>query len=78
MKTDILQWLRCPHCESELALGIDAGDAADVSRGTLACLGCEATYPIVHGVPRFLGPVADPRLRAVPLTMGARDLRRPA
>lgn len=55
MKTDLLQWLCCPRCKSDLGLTTTTGDDVSVTGGTLTCTGCQATYPIVRGVPRFVG-----------------------
>lgn len=54
MKSDLLQWICCPGCKSDLALTVTDGDATTVTEGALACTGCAETYPIVRGVPRFV------------------------
>lgn len=55
MKTDLLQWLCCPRCRRELIMAVTTGDTATVTEGTLTCTGCDTAYPIVRGVPRFVG-----------------------
>ncbi len=55
MKTDLLQWICCPRCRRELTMTVTRGDAVTVTDGTLACTECGAAYPIVRGVPRFVG-----------------------
>lgn len=54
MKIDLLEWICCPDCKSGLALAVTTGDATTVTEGTLACAACQASYPIVRGVPRFV------------------------
>jgi SAM-dependent methyltransferase/uncharacterized protein YbaR (Trm112 family) len=54
VKSDLLQWICCPGCKSDLALTVTDGNATSVTEGTLACTGCAETYPIVRGVPRFV------------------------
>jgi uncharacterized protein YbaR (Trm112 family)/ubiquinone/menaquinone biosynthesis C-methylase UbiE len=53
MKTELLQILRCPHCQSQLRLQ-RATDGTDVDSGELECQSCARTYPIVQGVPRMV------------------------
>jgi SAM-dependent methyltransferase/uncharacterized protein YbaR (Trm112 family) len=55
VKSDLLQWICCPACKNDLALTVTRGDDATVTEGTLACTACDARYPIVRGVPRFVG-----------------------
>ncbi len=56
MKLTLLDWLRCPECGApvNLAPGHDAADG-EVHAGSLRCAACPATYPIVRGIPRFVG-----------------------
>ncbi|HMF61124.1 MAG TPA: methyltransferase domain-containing protein, partial [Vicinamibacterales bacterium] len=55
MKRDLLQWICCPACRNDFALEVSSGDATAVAEGTLTCTACEASYPILRGVPRFVG-----------------------
>lgn len=55
MKRDLLQWICCPACRNDFALTVSSGDATVVAEGTLTCTACEASYPILRGVPRFVG-----------------------
>lgn len=54
MHIDVLKWICCPSCKSDLALTVVAGDASSVTDGTLVCACCQTTYPILRGVPRFV------------------------
>jgi SAM-dependent methyltransferase/uncharacterized protein YbaR (Trm112 family) len=51
MNPVLLQYLACPACGSDL-VGDFALDA-EVTSGTLSCVGCRRTFPIVRGVPRM-------------------------
>lgn len=58
MRRTLVDILRCPECAHTLALSTadDQADAlAEVESGTLLCAGCQATYPIVRSIPRFVG-----------------------
>jgi SAM-dependent methyltransferase len=54
VKSDLLQWICCPGCKSDLALTVTDGDATTVTEGALTCTVCAESYPIVRGVPRFV------------------------
>jgi SAM-dependent methyltransferase len=54
MKRRLLELLACPTCKGHLTLGSEQADGEDTVTGTLACLPCCATYPIVAGIPRFV------------------------
>ncbi len=54
MKIDVLQYLACPECKGDLALKDDTTRVGQVDRGVLQCGGCDAKYPIEHGVPVFV------------------------
>jgi SAM-dependent methyltransferase len=52
----LLQWLCCPACKSDLSLKSPMLDhSGTVVEGELRCGGCSRLYPIVRGVPRFVG-----------------------
>ncbi len=50
-----LQYLVCPDCQEDLVFG-DCPEADDmhVETGSLLCDACQAEFPIVRGVPRFV------------------------
>ena len=54
MKRSLLEYLVCPRCQIDLACQITAEQADDIEQGWLHCRQCEARYPIVAGVPRFV------------------------
>lgn len=56
MKHALLAVLRCPECATSLSLVAgEQSAAADVDSGALRCDGCGTVYPIVRGIPRFVG-----------------------
>ena len=55
MKPRLLELLVCPACKAELILRAEGAAGGDVQTGTLTCSGCAAAYPIVRGIPRFVG-----------------------
>jgi SAM-dependent methyltransferase len=55
MKPSALLIFVCPSCHGALEAHAAAEDSREIITGTLACLGCSATYPIRDGVPRFVG-----------------------
>jgi SAM-dependent methyltransferase len=56
VKPELLTWLRCPECGGTVALTTSgAQGAGDIETGTLRCATCGITYPIVRGIPRFVG-----------------------
>jgi SAM-dependent methyltransferase len=62
MRGSLLDHLACPSCGGRLAIVGSA--AAEVVEGALACASCGASYPVVHGIPRF-PTTADATLASV-------------
>lgn len=54
MKQRALTFLVCPACRADFSLSADRAEGAEVIAGLLTCRGCQVTYPIVGGVPRFV------------------------
>ncbi|HEU4522653.1 MAG TPA: methyltransferase domain-containing protein [Thermoanaerobaculia bacterium] len=54
MKPSAMQFLVCPSCRSGLHLSVSVRDEAEIITGHLRCNGCEKTYPVIRGVPRFV------------------------
>ena len=55
MKPALLDILVCPECQNALDLRAEVRKALEVLEGALRCPGCGRDYPIVAGVPRFVG-----------------------
>ena len=62
MKREILSYLVCPSCQSDLQadLRTPAPDG-EYMAGTLRCSGCGRQYPIENGVPRMVVTSQEPR-----------------
>ncbi len=55
MKINLLDILACPKCGSSLTLESEkTQDSREISEGGLTCKGCQKTYPITNGIPRFV------------------------
>ncbi len=55
MNRDLVDLLACPDCGGVLDLSIESEAESRVTAGELQCAGCEQSFPIVRGVPRFAG-----------------------
>jgi len=55
MKRSLLPMLACPRCKAGLELHARAEEGGEVAEGDLTCDGCQASYPIRGGIPRFVG-----------------------
>ncbi len=57
MQRKLLEVLGCPKCHIELTCAVtEAGADGEIESGSLACVGCGASYPITAGIPRFVAP----------------------
>ena len=65
MKPSLLELIVCPGCRGVLALRDATPEAGEVMEGTLVCVGCDRTYPVRRGVPRFTeaGPGGEETVR---------------
>jgi SAM-dependent methyltransferase/uncharacterized protein YbaR (Trm112 family) len=55
VKRDLATLLCCPDCKGDLTLIDDTPTQAEVATGGLVCPTCQETFPIVRGIPRFVG-----------------------
>jgi SAM-dependent methyltransferase len=74
MKECLLQYLACPSCGAELSLNITERDGQEIISGEMSCGGCQSTFPIRSGVPRFADPELDEAQRATAENFGAQWL----
>ncbi|MDQ6652783.1 MAG: methyltransferase domain-containing protein [Acidobacteriota bacterium] len=57
MKRKLLDYLRCPSCSGAILLAsVARSENTEIIEGLLACNGCERTFPITRGIPRFAAP----------------------
>ena len=55
MREQHLVHLCCPKCRSDLRIGnVERRREDRIEAGSLACTGCDAVYPVVDSVPRFV------------------------
>jgi len=55
LKARALDFLVCPRCQEALELESRSAQGAEILEGMLRCRACGRAYPIVRGVPRFVG-----------------------
>jgi SAM-dependent methyltransferase len=50
-----LSHLCCPSCRGDVAIrNVSAGDGHLIQDGVLRCVDCDAKYPVIAGIPRFV------------------------
>ncbi|OQW92021.1 MAG: hypothetical protein BWK78_02930 [Thiotrichaceae bacterium IS1] len=61
MKDTLLHLLCCPICQGDLQIHATTNISSDdhVMEGHLQCSSCNAHYPIVRGIPRFVSNSAS-------------------
>jgi uncharacterized protein len=74
MKESLFQYLACPSCGAELLLNDSEHDGQEIISGELRCGGCQSTFPIRSGVPRFADPESDEAQRTTAENFGAQWL----
>lgn len=58
MRASFVDLLRCPECGGALIATVRSGTVDRIEEGTLACSACGSSFPITHGIPRFV-PAAN-------------------
>lgn len=58
MKSRLTNLLACPDCQARFRLEINAQRGDEVVSGFLRCAGCALTFPVRHGIPRFVSDEA--------------------
>jgi SAM-dependent methyltransferase len=74
MKESLFQYLACPSCGAELLLNDTEHDGQEIISGELRCGGCQSTFPIRSGIPRFADPECDEAQRTTAENFGAQWL----
>ena len=54
MNISLMEILACPYCEGKLGLHVDYEENTEILSGSLRCVKCVTTYPIVDSIPNFL------------------------
>jgi SAM-dependent methyltransferase len=55
MKPRLRELLACPRCKGDFTLRADEMNGDEVVAGTLSCPSCDTQYPVISGIPRFVG-----------------------
>jgi uncharacterized protein YbaR (Trm112 family) len=56
VQEELLDFLVCPMCKSELQLSEEKVVDKDIISGLLSCKECNEQYPITEGIPNLLPP----------------------
>lgn len=64
MKDVLLDYLVCPDCQCELDCRVEHRSGGEILEGQLRCGRCAGRYPILRGIPRFVGAQALDRSTA--------------
>lgn len=56
MKKKLMDILVCPICKGHLSLTIEEEKGEEIISGSLSCLKCNVTYPIINSIPHMLPP----------------------
>ena len=56
MKRDLVDILACPVCQGDLELNIAEENETEIVSGSLHCLKCGMSYPVVDTIPNLLPP----------------------
>lgn len=64
MKPSLLPLLSCRRCGSGFRSVPEKSEGTEVIEGRLVCEGCGAAFPIVRGIPRFVGTALEAEKKA--------------
>lgn len=53
MRTSLLALIRCPACGQALEPVAALAPQLDIQQGNLRCIGCDASYPVLRGIPHL-------------------------
>lgn len=56
MRERLLEFLQCPKCHEALECVPQFIEDEEIITGSLKCSGCEKSFPIENGIPRFVDP----------------------
>jgi len=56
LREKLLAYLVCPSCGQNLSLSVTVAQDGEIIEGSLACAGCQRSFPISRGIPRFANP----------------------
>ncbi len=56
MKKELMKILACPVCKGDLKLNAEKEEDNEIVTGSLYCVKCQHSYPIVDTIPNLLPP----------------------
>src|SRR5262250_3954744 len=74
MKESLLQYLACPTCGGNFSLAVSEREGAEILSGEFRCIGCDQTFPVSGGIPRFADVLKDEVQRETAENFGAQWL----
>jgi len=70
MKPRLLSYIVCPQCGSSFDARAEREQDGEIFDGSLQCRGCQASFPVIRGIPRFLPPELSAAKRATAAAFG--------
>ncbi|MGO9646946.1 MAG: methyltransferase domain-containing protein [Terriglobales bacterium] len=70
MKPRLLSYIVCPQCGSSFDARAEREQDGEIFEGSLQCRGCQASFPVIRGIPRFLPPELSAAKRATAAAFG--------
>jgi SAM-dependent methyltransferase len=70
MKPRLLSYIVCPQCGSSFEVRTEREQDGEILEGSLQCRDCQASFPVIRGIPRFLPPELSAAKRATAAAFG--------
>lgn len=70
MKPRLLSYIVCPQCGASFEVRAEREQDGEIFEGSLQCRGCQASFPVIRGIPRFLPPELSSAKRATAAAFG--------
>jgi SAM-dependent methyltransferase len=70
MKPRLLSYIVCPQCGDTFEVRAEREQDGEILEGSLQCRGCQTSYPVIRGIPRFLPPELSAAKRATAAAFG--------
>jgi SAM-dependent methyltransferase len=70
MKPRLLSYIVCPQCGSSFDVRTESEREGEIVEGFLQCRGCQASFPVIRGIPRFLPAELSAAKRATAAAFG--------
>jgi len=70
MKRRLLSYIACPQCRSDFDVQTEREQDGEILDGSLLCRSCQASFPVIRGIPRFLPPELSAAKQATATAFG--------